>query len=275
MKIKTIGIIGFGYVGNAMHSLLEKSYDIKIFDTDDTKKTHSKEEVLDCDITFICVPTPMNQDGSQNLSNVYSALEGYNTKTLYVLKSTVLPGTTKHISQSHQQIKIVCNPEFLTESNWLYDVRNPSRVIIGGEDLNAYGLYYIYKRIFPASYIKFFLMGSEEAELVKYMSNGFLATKVSFVNEFKMLADSLNLEWDKIIEGFISDPRIGMSHTKVPGPDGKIGYAGSSFPKDVSSILSFATTMNQELSVLESGWFFNQKVRPEKDWEPLKERSVL
>jgi UDPglucose 6-dehydrogenase len=117
VKNKTIGIIGFGYVGQAIHYLFKDKNDIKVFDIDESKKTHEKEEVNQSDFVFICVPTPMNEDGSQNLSFVQNALEKFNPDTIYVLKSTVLPKTTVHLKKSYPKLKIVFNPEFLTESN--------------------------------------------------------------------------------------------------------------------------------------------------------------
>jgi UDPglucose 6-dehydrogenase len=98
-----------------------------------------------------------------------------------------------------------------------------------------------------------YLTSSTEAELVKYMANSFLATKVSMMNEFKILSDVLNLDWNSVLKSFVSDIRIGSSHTEVPGPDGLNGYGGSCFPKDVNAIIKYAAEQGVRLSVIEAG----------------------
>ena len=274
MKNKTIGIIGFGYVGQAIHYLFKDKNDIKVFDIDESKKTHEKEEVNQSDFVFICVPTPMNEDGSQNLSFVQNALEKFNPDTIYVLKSTVLPKTTVHLKKSYPKLKIVFNPEFLTESNWKEDILHPHRVIIGGDIEYAEIIKTLYHTVYPDEML-IYLTSSTEAELVKYMANSFLATKVSMMNEFKILSDVLNLDWNSVLKSFVSDIRIGSSHTEVPGPDGLNGYGGSCFPKDVNAIIKYAAEQGVRLSVIEAGWYANLLVRPEKDWEKLKGRAIV
>ena len=274
MKINSIGIIGFGYVGQAMHYLFQDKNDIKIFDIDKSKKTHEKEEVNESDLVFICVPTPMNEDGSQNLSFVKSALQDFNPNTLYVLKSTVLPKTTERLVEQHPGLKIVFNPEFLTEKNWKEDILNPSRVILGGETETIKPLKEIYQNIYP-DHILIYETHSTEAEVIKYMTNSFLATKVSFMNEFKILSDYLGLNWEEIVDAFVLDPRIGRSHTAVPGPDGLKGYGGSCFPKDVNAIITFSIQKGIDLSTVKAGWQTNLVVRSQQDWKLLKGRAII
>ena len=112
------------------------------------------------------------------------------------------------------------------------------------------------------------------AELVKYMNNSFLATKVSIMNEFKLLSDKIGANWDDALNGFSSDGRIGDSHLNVPGPDGKLGFGGTCFPKDINAFISFAKKNNINMNVLEAAWKTNLEVRPERDWENLKGRAV-
>jgi len=269
----SVGIIGLGYVGSSVNLLMKNNYDVKIFDMDSSKKTHNIDEVHACNVVFICVPTPMKSNGEQDLSAVYKTLENFNKNTIYVLKSTVVPNTTNSIKEKYPDIKIVFNPEFLTEKNWEKDTLNPDRVIIGGENNIVKIIHNMYLTIFPNS-TPIYNMGSTEAELVKYMSNSFLATKVSFMNEFKEISDYFKLNWENIVTGFSSDPRIGSSHTKVPGPDGKYGYGGTCFPKDVNAIISFAKKYGFSIRTVEAGWTTNLKVRPEQDWKLLKGRAV-
>ena len=112
------------------------------------------------------------------------------------------------------------------------------------------------------------------AELIKYMNNTFFATKVSIINEFKFLADAIGADWEDALYGFASDSRIGDSHLHVPGPDGKLGYGGTCFPKDVNALLVFADNKNVDLNTIKGGWATNLQVRPEKDWEADKGRAV-
>ena len=115
----------------------------------------------------------------------------------------------------------------------------------------------------------------ETAELIKYMNNCYFATKVSFLNEMKLVADKCKADWDIAVEGFIRDGRIGHSHLSVPGPDGKLGFGGSCFPKDIQAMINFGDTLELELNTLVGAWATNLKVRPEKDWENLKGRSIV
>ena len=115
----------------------------------------------------------------------------------------------------------------------------------------------------------------ETAEMIKYMNNCFFATKVSFLNEMKLIADKSEVEWDTAIDGFIRDGRIGHSHLQVPGPDGKNGFGGSCFPKDVRAMISFGESLGIDMNTLNGVWDTNLQVRPEKDWEKLIGRSVV
>jgi UDPglucose 6-dehydrogenase len=106
------------------------------------------------------------------------------------------------------------------------------------------------------------------------MNNAFFASKVSIMNEFKLLCDKIGANWEDALSGFASDGRIGDSHLDVPGHDGKLGYGGTCFPKDVNAILSFAKTNGVELNTIFGGWKTNLNVRTEKDWEDKHGRSV-
>ena len=106
------------------------------------------------------------------------------------------------------------------------------------------------------------------------MNNTFFATKVSMMNEFKLLCDKIGANWEDALKGFSSDGRVGDSHLNVPGHEGKLGYGGTCFPKDVNAILSFSKKYGIELNTIIGGWKTNQKVRPEKDWEKKEGRSV-
>jgi len=107
------------------------------------------------------------------------------------------------------------------------------------------------------------------------MNNCYFATKVSFLNEMKLIADSCGVDWDMAMEGFIRDGRIGHSHLAVPGPDGKKGFGGSCFPKDIQAMINFGRDLNINMNTLEGVWQTNLDVRPGRDWEKLEGRAIV
>ena len=107
------------------------------------------------------------------------------------------------------------------------------------------------------------------------MTNTFFATKISFLNDMKLLADECGAIWDDTIEGFVRDGRIGHTHLDVPGHDGRYGFGGSCFPKDIQALIDYAREHGVEMNVLKGAWKTNLEVRPERDWENLKGRSIV
>jgi len=129
MKKFNIGVIGNGFVGEAISYAFSPVADLYVYDKDPLKSINSLESVHNCDFVFICVPTPMFQDGSQDLSYVESTFEKATSKPIYILKSTVLPGTTLGLSKKYSNIKIIFSPEFLTERTAKLDMLTQSRII--------------------------------------------------------------------------------------------------------------------------------------------------
>ena len=111
--------------------------------------------------------------------------------------------------------------------------------------------------------------------MTKYASNAMLASRISFMNEMYKLAEKSNVNWEQAISGFVTDGRIGHTHLNVPGHDGKFGFGGSCFPKDVRAMIKYAEEIGVDMNVLRGAWETNLQVRPEKDWEQLKGRSVI
>ena len=268
-----IGIVGFGFVGESQAFAFAPTADIKVYDVDETKRTHSLEETLLQEFVFVCLPTPMKKDGSQDLSiieNFFANVPGrYNP--IFILKSTVLPGTTKML-ESKYNLKIVFCPEFLTEKTAKLDMLTQARIVIGGNPLGVLKV----KNLFESRFEKkhFVLTDSTSAELVKYMANNFLTVKTAFMNEYYDLVEQVGGTWEEVVEGFVSDPRIGNSHTSVPGHDGKRGFGGTCFPKDINAIIEFSKEQGVQMNTLEAAWETNLRVRPEQDWNELKGRAV-
>ncbi len=272
MKKFKVGVIGNGFVGEAISFAFSSISDVLVYDTNPLKSKDKLENVHDCDYVFICVPTPMFKNGSQDLSYVENVFEKANKKPLYILKSTVLPGTTDLLSKKYLNFKIIFSPEFLTEKNALKDIVSQSRIILGGNILLTKKAKILFDQRFKIKNI--IQTDAKSAELTKYMNNTFLATKVSIMNEFKLLCNRIGANWEDASKCFALDERIGTSHLDVPGHDGKLGYGGTCFPKDVNALLTFSKTYGIELNSIMGGWKTNLKVRPEKDWEKLHGRSV-
>jgi nucleotide sugar dehydrogenase len=272
MKKFKVGVTGNGFVGEAISFAFSSVSDLYVYDTDPLKSLDDLESVHSCDFVFICVPTPMFQDGSQDLSYVEDVFEKATSKPVYILKSTVLPGTTEELSKKYSNIKIIFSPEFLTERTAKLDMLTQSRIILGGELPLTEKAKTLFNQRFKTKNI--IQTDSKTAELTKYMNNTFFATKVSIMNEFKLLCDKIGANWQDALKGFVSDGRIGDSHLNVPGHDGKLGYGGTCFPKDVNALLSFSKKHDIELNTIKGGWKTNLKVRQEKDWEEKEGRSV-
>lgn len=283
-----LGIIGNGFVGNAIAHAFIPVMEVKIYDKNPDKCFNTLDEVVnDSDVVFISVPTPMTSEGIIDLSiveNVFEEVEkckNNNSRPVFVLKSTVVPGTTRKLKAKHPTLPIVFNPEFLTERHARFDFLNQSRIILGFENdlskgqrnLTVEKVTALYEARFSGN--NFITTNYETAEMIKYFNNLFFAVKVSFMNEMKLVADKLEtVNWDKAVRGFVSDGRVGDSHLQVPGPDGKRGFGGSCFPKDINAFTTFADSIGLNLEVLKGAWKTNLNVRPEKDWEKLKGRAV-
>lgn len=270
-----IGIIGQGFVGNAIYQKFKDYYDINTYDLDSSKCNSSEQETLDNDIVFVCLPTPMNSDGSCNVSLVESAIKRCSefgiTKTV-VIKSTVSPGTTARINSLYPNMDIVFNPEFLTERNAVKDYENQSRIILGGPRPSTTKLKGIFSKVFPNAHIV--KTDSTHAEMVKYLINTFLSVKVSFANEIYQICEGLKIDYDKVVEYATYDERLGDSHWNVPGHDGDFGFGGHCFPKDLAALIYLAENLNVTDNVLSAAEQTNTQVRTNRDWEKMKGRAV-
>lgn len=267
-----VGIIGNGFVGEAQAFAFSPTTDLRVYDIDPKRATHTKEELDECDFIFVCVPTPMRKDGSQDLTYIDNVFKNAVKGPIYIIKSTVLPKTTYELNKKYPSIKIIFSPEFLTERTAKLDMLTQARIVLGGSSFLTKEV----KKLFEERFMNRHIIETDSttAEYIKYMNNTFFATKVSIMNEFKLLADKLDVNWEDALYGFASDGRVGDSHLHVPGPDGRLGYGGTCFPKDVNALLSLAKKEKVGLNTILGGWVTNLHVRPEKDWEKDKGRAV-
>ena len=215
---------------------------------------NAEEAIAHAEAIFICVGTPALPDGTPDLSYVReaSAMIGRHMKShlLVVVKSTVPVGTSENIARwirSAQpeplEVDVVSNPEFLREGSAWQDATQPDRIIIGARNPQAA---WRLRNLYEPIYCPVLVTDPSTAEMVKYAANGFLAAKISFINELSRLCDKLNINVDEVSAGICYDSRIGPSLMKAG-----IGYGGSCFPKDVSALLATAKQHNCRLSILE------------------------
>jgi UDPglucose 6-dehydrogenase len=275
--MKSIGIIGQGFVGTAVNEGLAKFYNIETYDISKDSTCGSLEELCGkSDIIFLCLPTPMDSSGRCHLGIIEPVLDNINTDTvgkIIVVKSTVPPGTTEKWNKMYKNISIVFNPEFLTEANSIEDFKNQNRIIVGGGRRAATKVVRIYKKAFPK--VPIIKTGSTYAEMIKYFTNCFLAMKVSFANEMHQICEGLDIDYDKVVEYAMYDDRLGYSHWMVPGPDGDFGYGGHCFPKDVKALIQVAKDLAISPRMLTSTDEKNNDVRENRDWEKQKGRAVI
>lgn len=271
----TIGIIGFGVVGKAIQHGFSEVADFRIYDKNPLISENSlKDTVTDSDFIFICVPTPMDREtGKCDTSIVeeviYSCIPYARfKKKIIIIKSTIPPGTTKKLIQELRELRIVFNPEFLTERLAKLDFINTSRIILGGKLMDVELVEELYRLRFPHTPI--YKTTPTTAEMVKYTCNTFFCTKLSFFNEIYDICKETGVDYDEMIEMVLLDGRIGNSHYSIPGHDGNRGFGGLCFPKDINALIAKAKGLDIDPIVMEAVWEKNLRIRENKDWEKRK-----
>jgi UDPglucose 6-dehydrogenase len=283
MKKETLGVIGQGFVGSAVYEGMRNHFDVKAFDKDPNKFSNVSsifDIVEQTETTFLCVPTPMKKSGECDLRILFAALDeisecakALNRKDyIVVIKSTIPPRTTEHLNGIYDNLDIVFNPEFLTEANAINDYMNQNRIIVGGERPGSTKVKAIFAKAFPK--VPIIKTSSTIAETIKYVTNTFLAMKVSYANEIYQLCNSLSIDYDKVIEYARYDDRLGNSHWSVPGPDGDFGFGGHCFPKDIAALQFLAKELNVDSTMLTATISKNNQVRTEEDWKSQVGRAV-
>jgi len=219
-----------------------------------TFTTDSEYAIRGSDVIFICVGTPSNPDGSANLNYIHNVardigryMNGYK---VIVDKSTVPVGTQERITKwilesqtGNYEFDVVSNPEFLREGIALHDSLYPERIVIGSNSEKATA---ILKTLYETMDCPIVVTLPRNAELIKYASNCFLATKISFINELARLCNKLDVNVKDVAYGMGLDSRIGKSFLKAG-----IGYGGSCFTKDLNAMLNTAEEYHVNLQLLE------------------------
>lgn len=269
-----IGIVGWGVVGRAVGEGFATKKENKVFWYSRSPGPWSPEQVIkESEFLFICVPTPMFSDYSgidlsvvrKTVDFIAPKIEG--TDKILVIKSTVIPGTTADFKKKYPKVNFAMNPEFLTEANAPWDFLHPDRTVIGAFSQRvAARLISLYRDLYGAD-SKIFITDPTTAEMVKYMSNLFLATKVIFANEMFDLCTALGIKYEEVKDMVAADPRIGPSHLNVTTVR---GFGGKCFPKDTVALLGVTRKLGVDLSLIKAMWEKNLKIRKIRDWEEIK-----
>lgn len=297
LSVSRIGIIGSGVVGSATGKGLQKlGYDVCFYDILSSKLFSLKQEgyqvasniaetIMDSDILFVCVNTPIvngkgggysNKNSSysshQDLSQIFSVLSeiskvlGNNRPDkhhLIVFRSTILPGTMRNVIVDYLQrncrIRLgedydVCyNPEFLRQSSALEDFFKPDRIVIGeGSGGASNPLVEIFKPLTKNIIVTHY----EEAEMIKYASNCFLALKISYFNEIAMVCRTLGIDDKQVSTAVSLDKRIGSYGTL-----GGMPFGGACFPKDTAAMASFVKKLGLRPDLIEMALELNKEMK--------------
>lgn len=316
-KKSSVAVIGAGFVGGSLAQVLaEQGFTVYNYDITGKmapgtvdwkylgygsdlhglyvpKLADFVKKIEECDpnfngIYFVCLPTPMDLgDGHADLSIVDGVLKELSqipsvttTQRVAVVKSTVPPGSTEAWNaELNPGLYVVFNPEFLTEANALDDMRNQTRIVLGGPRPHINRVKQFYQNAFPN--VPLVKTSSTTAEMVKYFTNIQLAARVILSTELSNICNildtqGLNIDYDKVLEYARLDKRLGNSHMSVPGNDGVAGSRGHCFPKDLSALIFKSKSIGYEPKLLEALQKRNLDfVPPEhRDWEQMSGRAV-
>lgn len=275
----SIGVIGNGFVGKATQ-IFGRSQSVRciVYDIDPTK-CYPLGTTMDtlaalCDIIFICVPTPMSLPfGECDTSIVKKVVnELKDAKDKVIVRSTVPPGTCQMLGVAHM-------PEYLTEAHWEQDFINCVEWHLGVDSAlvhHSFGrLLSICKCDNVIKSDKLVVKPTKVTETTKYFKNAMLAARVSLCNEFEEYCRAINVDYNEVRDMFTSDPRIGRSHTMVPGHDGQRGFGGTCLPKDISGLIVAMLEAGVRPTVLHAIKTRNETVdRPDCDWLQSIGRAV-
>lgn len=262
-----IGIVGHGFVGKATDWGFSKNTNKFIVDPKNGTNIDQLAE-FNPELIFVCVPTPMGENGIQDSSIIEAVVQEIKNKcsdAIVVIKSTVLPSILLELEKVNKNI--IYNPEFLREKYANEDFKNSKMIIFGGKKniaLEVSRFYLDHSRCKTKEHI---FMDISSASLVKYSINTFLASKVLFFNEIHNIFNKLksNDDWESFTKVLSRDDRVGESHMDVPGHDGRKGFGGACFPKDTTAFLKYAENIGVDLDMLEAVVKKNNKIRNQYD----------
>lgn len=245
-----LGIVGHGFVGKAVEYAFTHPL-VRIM-TVDPKQGTTVDDILafDAHLTFVCAPTPMHENGVVDSTIVEDAVLKlmHHTNTTVIIKSTVTPDVIDRLYNSMTPSsfdRLVYNPEFLQEVSSKKDFVDAKFHVLGGSDIATEHLIQAYDMFSLCSSNDYYKMSAHEASFVKYGINAYLATKVTFFNQFYDLVNAYKCSYNIITRAMGKDDRVGIGHTRVPGFDGKKGFGGACLPKDTNAFLKFSEAQKE------------------------------
>lgn len=257
-----IGLIGYGYVGKAVYEVLNKKHDVIIKEIDNTYDLVNDT----CEVAVICVPTEQLLGGNVDISIVEEAVKALETK-LIIIKSTIPPGTTEYLSSKYDKF-IAFSPEYIGEGNYPIphwegyphptDMEKHMFTILGGPRWITKQAVDVFKPCF-GPFHRYLQTDSTTAELVKYMENSYIATKVVFCNEFNEIAKAFGVDYNELRELWLQDKRVTRSHTLISE---KRGFDGKCIPKDTMGIYKASQDKGYDpkfiKEVIDNNWRFKK-----------------
>jgi UDPglucose 6-dehydrogenase len=284
MSFTFLNIIGYGYVGGGLGHLcksnnvpfctfdvIQKDEPMAKMNTDNLEKLVEHSELYNEDNVYtICVPTPSSTTGECDISIVESVIEKlYKTvkskSNIVIIKSTVQPGTTRMLMNKFQdKLEIVFCPEFLKEHTYKEDMYNADFCLVGSDNIDT-KVSDVMRKLYKHKEIDVICRSSEECEIFKYTVNVFLAVKVWYFNEISEICNKFGVEYKGLQSLFKLEPRIGESHTDVPGHDKLHGFGGKCLPKETLALKYLQENLGIPNQVLENIISRNNKLRYNKD----------
>lgn len=263
---KTVAIIGRGYVGRAHEEFFKGKFDIVLYDP--PQGFTDKEAVNKADLAVVCVPTPMMESGEGDMSLIEETFSWLKTP-LILIKSTILPGTTAALAKKYGMAdRLAFSPEFIGEGGYpvphwekvphATDMKLHTTFIFGGERKAVERIVPFYTRV-RGPFGEYRMTDATTAELLKYMENAWIGTKVTFCNEFFDIAKSYGVSYDELRELWLTDGRVGRSHTVVY-PDQR-GFDGKCIPKDTNAIYRAAQKQGAQPTLLKAVIETNDRIR--------------
>jgi len=254
-----IAIIGNGFVGKAVANAFTCQIVIADPALNDTEASDLPWESIGP--VFVCVPTPLDMDGQVDAEILRNVVDQIPRHTLIILKSTVMPDQVKLLAANR---RLIYNPCFLTERNANRDFLNPDSLIFGGDPMDCGKAASLYGGFSDVKSCPIYFTDLATASLCVYALNGYLAAKVTFLNELYTLhKKTAGSTWEQFTNIIGADKRLGYSHLEVPGLDGLFGYGGKELPKDISALVKYAADRGTPMRLLEKALEINKEIRDE------------
>lgn len=272
-----VGIIGVGWVGGQIKRYFEEIRGYKVGEDlhlHDINPARCAGDINKADVIFVALPTPRNpKDGSCDTSIVEDAVGKIKGNKIVVIKSTVPPGTTEGLQKKYPRLKMLFNPEFLTESRAWEDMMRPDRQIVGFTDKSLDAAHLVLSLLPKAPFMSPWGVGTyrqvritaTEAEIIKYAGNVYFVRKVNWANALAMAAEKMGVDYENVRLGMSADHRIGDSHLDVYH-GGYKGWGGYCFPKDLDGFMQFAKKegLKEVFGILQADRDFNERLLVEQ-----------